>query len=111
MLLKADRIEAITESIGRSRILIMGDIMLDEYWFGSVDRISPEAPVPVVRVDKKSVRVGGAANVALNLVALGAEVVVAGWVGDDAGADELTGLLEREGVDCSGICHRHGVCQ
>ena len=70
-----------------ARILVVGDIMLDRYWFGEVDRISPEAPVPVVRVARREDRLGGAANVARNIVALGAQVGLLGVVGaDEAGA-------------------------
>ena len=70
-----------------ARILVVGDIMLDRYWFGEVERISPEAPVPVVRVARREDRLGGAANVARNIVALGAQVGLLGVVGaDEAGA-------------------------
>jgi D-beta-D-heptose 7-phosphate kinase / D-beta-D-heptose 1-phosphate adenosyltransferase len=103
-------IKKIQQLIDRScrigKVLVVGDLMLDRYLWGRVERISPEAPVPVVRIEKKSVRGGGAANVALNLVELGADVALAGWVGDDAEAGELIGLLEDKGVDCTSIC-RH----
>lgn len=82
-----------------TRIAVAGDLMLDRYWHGRTDRISPEAPVPVVRVDEAEERPGGAANVALNIAALGAAARVAGPVGDDAAAGRLAGLLERAGVD------------
>ncbi len=88
------------------KVLVAGDLMLDRYQWGRVERISPEAPVPVVRIEKRSVRGGGAANVALNLVELGADVALAGWVGSDTGADELIGLLEDKGVDCAAVCRR-----
>lgn len=90
------------------RVLVAGDLMLDRYLWGRVERISPEAPVPVVRIEKKSARVGGAANVALNLVELGADVALAGWAGNDAEADELIGLCEDKGVDCSAVCRCDG---
>ncbi|KAG0905357.1 hypothetical protein G6F46_015124 [Rhizopus delemar] len=61
------------EAISRSRVLVVGDVMLDRYWFGEVERISPEAPVPVVRVARREDRLGGAANVARNVAALGGQ--------------------------------------
>ena len=67
----------------RASVLVVGDIMLDRYWFGEVHRISPEAPVPVVHVSRCEDRLGGAANVARNAAALGAQVTVAGVVGSD----------------------------
>jgi len=86
-------------ALARRRILIVGDAMLDRYWFGSVDRISPEAPVPIVRVEREEERLGGAANVALNVKRLGAAASLMTVVGDDAPAHALQHLLEREGVD------------
>ena len=72
--------------------------MLDRYWFGAVDRISPEAPVPVVRVDREEERLGGAANVALNVKTLGAQATLLTVVGDDEPARKLRQLLEQQGV-------------
>ena len=69
--------------LAAKRVLVVGDVMLDRYWFGTVDRISPEAPVPVVRVDYEQERVGGAANVALNVKTLGAQVTLMTMVGQD----------------------------
>ncbi len=86
------------EQLARARVLIVGDAMLDRYWFGAVDRISPEAPVPVVRVGREEVRLGGAANVALNVKTLGARATLLTVVGDDEPARTLRTLLEREGV-------------
>lgn len=83
----------------RARILVIGDIMLDRYWFGQVDRISPEAPVPVVRVARKEDRLGGAANVARNAVALGAEVSLLGVVGDDEAGAEIQSLVSQENIN------------
>jgi D-beta-D-heptose 7-phosphate kinase/D-beta-D-heptose 1-phosphate adenosyltransferase len=79
-------------------ILVIGDLMLDQYWFGPTSRISPEAPVPVVSVTKSEARAGGAANVAMNLVSLGAQTTCCGIVGRDATAKDLQGLLEVEGI-------------
>lgn len=80
------------------RVLIVGDAMLDRYWFGAVERISPEAPVPVVRVNREEERLGGAGNVALNVKSLGAQATLLTVVGDDEPARKLRSLLEREGV-------------
>ena len=81
-----------------ARVLVGGDAMLDRYWFGAVERISPEAPVPVVRVDREEERLGGAANVALNVKMLGAQATLLTVVGDDEPARKLRSLLERDGV-------------
>lgn len=81
-----------------ARVLVIGDIMLDRYWFGEVDRISPEAPVPVVRVARKEDRLGGAANVARNVAALGAHVSLLGVVGADEAGNEIRRLLVQEGI-------------
>jgi D-glycero-beta-D-manno-heptose-7-phosphate kinase len=86
------------ERVARSRVLVVGDAMLDRYWFGAVDRISPEAPVPVVRVNREEERLGGAANVALNVKTLGAQATLLTVVGDDEPARKLRSLLERQGV-------------
>ncbi len=80
------------------RVLVVGDVMLDRYWWGSVNRISPEAPVPVVQLDRISVAPGGAANVAVNVSALGGKAVLIGCVGTDSEAGELRESLESKGV-------------
>lgn len=85
------------------KVLVVGDVMIDAYYFGKVERISPEAPVPVVAVDKKEIRLGGAANVALNLVALGAKPVVCSVVGADKDGDDLVELFHQHGIGTSGI--------
>jgi rfaE bifunctional protein kinase chain/domain len=77
------------DAIAASRILVVGDIMLDRYWFGEVSRISPEAPVPIVRVERREERLGGAANVARNAAMLGAQVGLLGVVGQDEAADTI----------------------
>ncbi len=76
----------ITENFSKVKVLIVGDIMLDRYWWGSVSRISPEAPVPVVTLDKISLLAGGAANVAANVAGLGAKPYLVGIIGEDAEA-------------------------
>jgi rfaE bifunctional protein kinase chain/domain len=84
--------------LARARVLVVGDAMLDRYWFGAVDRISPEAPVPVVRVTREEERLGGAANVALNVQTLGARATLLTVVGSDDAAARLRRLLEQHGV-------------
>jgi D-beta-D-heptose 7-phosphate kinase/D-beta-D-heptose 1-phosphate adenosyltransferase len=88
---------------GEQRLAVVGDCMLDRFLWGKVDRISPEAPVPIVRLDRETTRLGGAANVASNLRALGAEVVLLAAVGRDAAADELAGLLTERGIGAGGL--------
>ncbi len=82
----------------RARLLVVGDVMLDRYWFGEVDRVSPEAPVPIVRIDRTEDRPGGAANVARNAAALGARVTLLSVVGVDQPGKRLAELLKAEGV-------------
>lgn len=80
-------------------VLVVGDVMLDRYWHGATSRISPEAPVPVVRVEQHEDRPGGAANVALNIAALGAQALLVGVTGRDEAADSLANSLKAAGVD------------
>ena len=86
------------ERVKAARILVVGDVMLDRYWYGAVDRISPEAPVPVVRVTREEERGGGAANVALNVAALGAQATLLTVVGEDEASHKLEKLLAQTGV-------------
>jgi rfaE bifunctional protein kinase chain/domain len=86
------------ERLAAARVLVVGDAMLDRYWFGAVERISPEAPVPIVRVDREEERLGGAANVALNVQALGAPATLLTVVGTDDPAQRLRRLLEQHGI-------------
>lgn len=79
-------------------VLVIGDCMLDRYWEGAVERISPEAPVPVLQVQRETQRAGGAANVALNLVALGSEVRLLSLVGEDEAGAQLSALMDRAGI-------------
>ncbi len=83
---------------GAARVLVVGDVMLDRYWFGEVERISPEAPVPVVRVNLSEDRLGGAANVARNVVALGGQATLIGVVGRDDGGAVLAALAREAGI-------------
>ncbi len=85
--------------LAQRRVLVVGDVMLDRYWHGAVERISPEAPVPVVRVERVEERLGGAANVALNVKSLGTRVTLLSVVGEDQPADSLRGLLASHGID------------
>ena len=83
----------------KARLLVVGDVMLDRYWFGEVNRISPEAPVPIVKVERTEERPGGAANGARNAAALGVRTVLLSVVGDDEAGRSLKTLVEREGVN------------
>ncbi|WP_397476169.1 D-glycero-beta-D-manno-heptose-7-phosphate kinase [Pusillimonas sp.] len=87
------------EAAARVRVLVVGDLMLDRYWFGEVERISPEAPVPVVRVARREDRLGGAANVARNIVSLGAQATLVGIVGDDEAGGQIEDLARKEGIN------------
>lgn len=80
------------------RVAVIGDVMLDTYWWGQVDRISPEAPVPVVALNKKEYRIGGAGNVALNTASLGAQTTMISVIGDDADGAMLTNMLHEAGI-------------
>ena len=91
---KADR-----ELFSKARLLVVGDVMLDRYWFGDTHRISPEAPVPVLQVGKVDERLGGAANVARNVAALGAKTTILGIVGNDEPGQRVVELLKAGGVD------------
>lgn len=83
----------------KTNLLVVGDVMLDRYWFGDSDRISPEAPVPVVQVSKVDERLGGAANVARNVAALGANTTILGVVGEDEAGHRIGELLKQSGVN------------
>ena len=87
------------EKLHATRILVVGDVMLDRYWYGAVDRISPEAPVPVVRVTREDERIGGAANVAYNLVTLGTQSSLLTVVGDDEASHKLEALVANTGIE------------
>lgn len=97
------RVREILDAVRDVRVLVVGDLMLDRYISGAVDRISPEAPVPVVRVEEERYAVGGAGNVAANVVALGARCDVVGLVGDDEGGRLLREALAETGVRVDGL--------
>lgn len=86
------------ERFSKVKVLIVGDVMLDRYWWGSVNRISPEAPVPIVKLEKTSTAAGGAANVAANVVGLGAEAILVGLIGKDFEASNLSNILKETGI-------------
>lgn len=96
-------IEEIFEAFGRLKVLIIGDVMMDAYIWGKVERISPEAPVPIVQVKKREKRLGGAANVALNIQALGATPVLCSVVGDDLEGEAFVRLLEERQISAEFI--------
>ncbi len=95
------RFSAWRERVARTRVLVVGDVMLDRYWFGDVERISPEAPVPVVKIARTEERPGGAANVARNAAALGARTTLLSVTGADEAGAALERLLAAENVQTS----------
>jgi rfaE bifunctional protein kinase chain/domain len=99
----ASRAGAILDAMALVRVVVVGDVMIDHFMVGNVTRISPEAPVPVLELEREFSLPGGAANVAHNVVALGARVSLVGLVGDDQAAADLHGLLEARGVAVSGL--------
>lgn len=103
MTIPKKRVQTLLSSITAKRIAVIGDVMIDRYVWGHVSRISPEAPVPVVEVDNESTRLGGAANVANNITALGAEALLIGVAGDDAHCRELKKILEEQHTSSDGI--------
>ena len=86
------------EKLSQARVLVVGDVMLDRYWYGAVDRISPEAPVPIVRITREEERNGGAANVAYNVVTLGAQSSLLTVVGEDEASHKLEALVANTGI-------------
>jgi len=97
------RVRQILAAAQKARLLVLGDVMLDQFIWGSVARISPEAPVPVVDFERESFMPGGAANVARNLVALGVQTELFGTVGRDHAADQLRHLLREQKISCTGL--------
>lgn len=96
-------VDALFEQFEKKNILVLGDVMIDAYLYGSVTRLSPEAPVPIINLRKKEDRLGGAANVALNLRSLGAKATICSVIGKDQGADTLQSLMEALELDTSGL--------
>jgi D-beta-D-heptose 7-phosphate kinase/D-beta-D-heptose 1-phosphate adenosyltransferase len=101
--LSADRAAQILKRARRNRVLVIGDVMLDQFIWGSVVRISPEAPVPVVDFERESFMPGGAANVARNLTALGVSAELFGAIGHDHAAGQLKQLLQQQRIGCGGL--------
>ena len=97
------RVQQVLRGFDGKRIAVVGDLMLDRYYWGTVRRISPEAPVPVVEVDSESVRLGGAANVASNIQTLGGEAIMVGLIGDDHPGQQFISLLRERGFDSSSV--------
>ncbi|WP_305883448.1 D-glycero-beta-D-manno-heptose-7-phosphate kinase [Chromobacterium sp. IIBBL 290-4] len=91
----------LAEKLAKASVLVVGDVMLDRYWFGDVSRISPEAPVPVAKISRSEERAGGAANVARNIAGLGGLATILSVVGDDEAADALERLLQADGIATS----------
>ena len=96
-------IDELFDQFDSLRVLIIGDVMLDSYVWGRVERISPEAPVPVVTVQRRELRLGGAGNVLLNVQALGAEAIICSVIGTDGPGDMLEGQLCDRGLNCDGL--------
>ena len=101
--LSTSRVRQILSAAAKSRVLVVGDVMLDQFIWGSVARISPEAPVPVVDFQRESFMPGGAANVARNLAALNLSTEIFGAVGKDTAADQLAQILKEQGIGCRGL--------
>jgi rfaE bifunctional protein kinase chain/domain len=98
-----DRLKHLFGNFQGKHVAVVGDLMIDRYYWGSVSRVSPEAPVPVVEVESESARLGGAANVANNIQALGGIPLLVGLVGDDHAGKTLTGILRDQNLDTGGI--------
>ena len=96
-------LESLFDSFNHMKVAIIGDVMVDAYVKGKVHRMSPEAPVPVLLLNKEEARLGGAANVALNLKAMGAEVYICSVIGTDAAANELLSMLDQHHIERSEI--------
>lgn len=96
-------IHQVFEAFDTLRVLVIGDVMVDSYVWGKVERISPEAPVPVVNVHKREYRLGGAGNVLLNVQALGAEAIICSVIGKDSSGDLLENSLKEKGLNCEGL--------
>jgi len=103
MNISRDNLETLFDDFTRLKVLIAGDVMIDSYLWGRVDRISPEAPVPVVLVNRRTNMLGGAANVALNIKALGAEPILLSVIGDDVKGSDFLELLEKDNISTEGI--------
>ncbi len=101
--MKRDELNRVFSQLSKLRALVIGDLMIDAYYWGAVKRISPEAPVPVVEVSRKESRLGGAANVALNIQALGAKASLIGVLGNDVYGNSFRDLLKEKNLDQEGL--------
>jgi len=106
----AKELQDAMDQFSQSTVLVIGDVMIDAYYWGDANRISPEAPVPVVDISKKEMRLGGAANVALNLMTLGAKPVICSVIGNDIKGDEFEGLLKKRSFTNEGIVRSEERC-
>src|ERR1700752_951967 len=104
--LPISRARHILAAAAKARVLVIGDVMLDQFIWGNVARISPEAPVPVVDFERESFMPGGAANVARNLTSLSAQVELFGVIGRDPAGQQLKQLLQRYEIGCAGLIAR-----
>ncbi len=102
-----DRFKKISETFSSKNILVVGDVMLDSYLWGYADRISSEAPVPIIQVESSNNNPGGAGNVAMNIKGLEGNVKIIGLIGDDLNGDKIIQLLEDGKVDVSGLVRDH----
>jgi rfaE bifunctional protein kinase chain/domain len=102
-MLTKDNLPGLFESFSKLKVLVIGDVMIDSYLWGKVDRISPEAPVPVVTVSNRENRLGGAANVALNIQSLGAFPIMCSVIGDDQKGEQFNCLMQERGLSTAGI--------
>jgi rfaE bifunctional protein kinase chain/domain len=100
---KRDAAEKLLSKFSGVRLLVLGDVMLGEYLWGTTERLSPEAPVPVVAVEQRTFAPGGAANAAANAQGLGAQVSLAGVIGDDESGKDLCSTLTAQGIDVEGL--------
>ncbi len=100
--------EELIRSFSSRRILVIGDVMLDEYLWGHIERISPEAPVPVMRLQRRDTTLGGAGNVMKNLASLGARVVALGVIGEDDAGESMLAEMDSRGIDRSGMVKEAG---
>ena len=107
--MSARSLATIVRRFAGARLLVVGDIMLDQFVWGRVDRISPEAPVPVVEVTHETFHLGGAANVAHNVAALGGRVAVAGVLGRDSAGRRALAELDALGIGCAGVVRTAGT--
>ena len=97
------RISEIFDKVKGKKVIIVGDSMIDSYTFGRIDRDSPEAPVPVVNIEKEKLKLGGAANVALNIKSLGLEPILCTVVGEDSDGDDFMRLCKENNLNTQGI--------